>query len=132
MRIIRLDSPELRAPTTDNKNCVQFISFPELAERRANVIYSTPREGPGAGLGLQCAWSSLRTISLRSGVRWPPSLRGFHSLTNRGLDRTWLEIPSLPPGPDYIYHHLECKTSAKPPGLSRSNNESREPSTAEH
>lgn len=54
-------------------------------------------------------------------------LCGFHSITNRGLDRTWLEIPLLPPRPDYIYRHLECNASAKPPGLSRSNDESREP-----
>lgn len=51
---------------------------------------------------------------------------GFPSITNRGLDRTWLEIPLLPPQPDSIYHHLECNARAKPPGLSRSHNESRE------
>ena len=43
---------------------------------------------------------------------WSPLLCGFHSLTNRGLDTTWLEIPLLPPQPDHIYHHLECDASA--------------------
>lgn len=50
-------------------------------------------------------------MSLRSGVL-PLPLRGFHSLTNRGLDGTWLEIPLLPPGPDHISHLRECDASA--------------------
>lgn len=41
-----------------------------------------------------------------------PPLCGFHSLTNRGLDRTWLETPLLPPWSDHVYHHLECDASA--------------------
>ena len=41
-----------------------------------------------------------------------PPLCGFHSLTNRGLDRTWLETPLLPPWPDHVHHHLEWDASA--------------------
>lgn len=117
MRIIRLHSPELRAQLQTTKTVFSLQASRSSLKDRL-MLFTAPPGGAGAGLGSQCAGSSLRTISLRSGARWPPSLRGFHSLTNRGLDRTWLEIPLLPPGPDYIYHHLERNTSAKPPGLS--------------
>jgi hypothetical protein len=47
-----------------------------------------------------------------------PCFCSFSSITNHGLDRTWLEIPLLPPPPDSIHHHLECDAETKAPGLS--------------
>jgi hypothetical protein len=49
MRIIRLDSTELNVQLQTNKHHVEFISFLRLAERQANVIYSSPHEGPDKG-----------------------------------------------------------------------------------
>lgn len=77
---------------------------PGACERQADVIYSSPGRGRPGLRPAECPELPEDNFSEEQGTVAP--LGGFHSITNRGLDRTWLEIPLLPPRPDYIYHHL--------------------------